>query len=355
MKKTIPTSISHTIFYIEIDAYEKLDLYLSEIRKYFSNFADNKDIIEDIENRIEEQLLDLCSKDKTDRIVKSEYIDILIASMGRPEEFGADEENQSSATSSDAPKTFRKKLYRDTDNAIIGGVASGLAQYFGIDPVIVRVLFFISVFLGGFGIISYLFLWFAVPEAKTATEKLEMEGSPVTLNEVKKIIEDKVEEIKGKDGFKKSTERLREFFVRMSSLFFGTFGKFIGIALGIAALLGTVALVTGLIILVSAITLPIPGITAFSFYGIVGVVFLLCLIPILFIGLAGHALLRSNKSSYKTLIGILALIWILTAIAATVIGFHVVRKRVVYVDSIEHYRMQYLDDLRFESSPHSIY
>jgi phage shock protein PspC (stress-responsive transcriptional regulator) len=339
MKKTIPTSISHTIFYIEEDAYQKLDTYLKEVREYFASFADSKDIIEDIESRIEEQLLDLSAKDKTDRIVTNTHVDVLIKSMGRPQEFEGGEAGQSEPASATTESKPHKKLYRDKERAIIGGVASGLAQYFGIDPVIVRVLFFVSVFLGGFGVVSYIFLWFAVPEAKTATEMLEMEGSPVTLDEVKKIIEEKVAEVKGKNGFKKSSEKLREFFVRISTLFFGTFGKVIGGILGFVALMGTIGLVTGLIIFVTTMTVPIAGISLFAFYGTIGIAFLLCLIPVLFIGLAGHVLLHMKRSSYKTLAGILVLIWILAAIASTVIAFHVVQNHDAYRGLFVHGNM----------------
>ena len=74
-----------------------------------------------------------------------------------------------------------KKLYRNPDDRVIGGVSGGIAAYFGTDTTLVRLLFVISIFLGGFGLLAYIVLWIITPEAKTLTEKMQMEGEPVTL------------------------------------------------------------------------------------------------------------------------------------------------------------------------------
>ena len=77
-----------------------------------------------------------------------------------------------------------KKMYRDPDHKVLGGVCSGAAAYFGIDVVIVRLLFFISIFLGGTGLILYIILWIILPEARTITDRLEMQGEPLTLKNI---------------------------------------------------------------------------------------------------------------------------------------------------------------------------
>lgn len=91
-----------------------------------------------------------------------------------------------------------KKMYRDREKKVLGGVAGGIAAFFGIDLVVVRILFVMAAFLGGFGVILYLILWFSIPEAKTITEKMEMQGEPVTLSNiessVKKSLNEKGEE-----------------------------------------------------------------------------------------------------------------------------------------------------------------
>ena len=75
-------------------------------------------------------------------------------------------------------------MFRDQENRVLGGVASGVAAYFGVDVTVIRVLFFISIFLGGSGLILYIILWIIIPEAKTISEKVQMQGEPVTLSNI---------------------------------------------------------------------------------------------------------------------------------------------------------------------------
>jgi len=77
-----------------------------------------------------------------------------------------------------------KKMYRDPDGKVLGGVASGIAAYFGIDVVIVRILFVVFLFIGGTGLLVYIILWIILPEARTLTDKMEMQGQPVTLSNI---------------------------------------------------------------------------------------------------------------------------------------------------------------------------
>ena len=93
-----------------------------------------------------------------------------------------------------------KRLYRDGDNEILGGVAYGLGNYFGIDPAIVRVLFILSIFIGGFGILAYLILWVSIPEAKTVGEKMNMKGYPLTLENIEKFIKEKLSKKDGEEN-----------------------------------------------------------------------------------------------------------------------------------------------------------
>lgn len=81
-----------------------------------------------------------------------------------------------------------KKMYRDPDGKVLGGVASGIAAYFGVDVVIIRLLFFATIFIAGTGLILYIILWIILPEAKTLTDKMEMQGQPVTLSNIESNI-----------------------------------------------------------------------------------------------------------------------------------------------------------------------
>jgi phage shock protein PspC (stress-responsive transcriptional regulator) len=191
MKKTIPISLARTLFHVEDEAtYRKLESYLAELKNYFSRYKDSDEMWRDIEARIREQLLDLVSP--VDRIVTTEHIETLIKSMGRPGDFESEEENEKAhfASEADIEDEYRyrrapvhKRLYRDKENSFLGGVASGIAAYFRIDPLVVRLCWVFSVFFAGFGILPYLLLWVFVPKAKTARQKLEMHGDPVSLDE----------------------------------------------------------------------------------------------------------------------------------------------------------------------------
>lgn len=95
--------------------------------------------------------------------------------------------------SSDLPEDKeQRKMFRDPDSKIVAGVCAGVAGYFGIDVVIVRVFFFISLFLGGFGFITYLCLWVILPEAKSVSEKVQMKGDPITLSNIETNIKQRL-------------------------------------------------------------------------------------------------------------------------------------------------------------------
>ncbi|MEN9582580.1 MAG: hypothetical protein RL641_534, partial [Candidatus Parcubacteria bacterium] len=116
MKKTIPTSIANTLFYIEEDTYGELDAYLSSIRLYFASYTDNIEIIKDIESRIAEQFIDYTSgAEKSARIITKEHVDKLISSMGKPEDFGEDSQEKGTQQEEKKAKTPRK-FYRDTEH-----------------------------------------------------------------------------------------------------------------------------------------------------------------------------------------------------------------------------------------------
>ena len=93
-----------------------------------------------------------------------------------------------------------KRRYRDWDNKILGGIASGLANYFGVDPAIIRILFIVSLFIGGFGLLAYLILWISIPEAKTVGEKMNMKGYTLTLENIEKFIKEKLPQNDGKEN-----------------------------------------------------------------------------------------------------------------------------------------------------------
>ena len=257
MNKTININIAGTVFNVDEDAYDLLNKYLESIKLYFSKIDKDGEIISDIESRIAENFLSkLSNKNNSISLLDVKNI---IKIMGTLDDFKEiyDDENKEEETFSSNGKDSKKlhrnisdkviagvasgisnyfqvdpiiiriiflaslfaggfgffayiicwigipvkdgsepiitrRYYRDMDDKVIGGVAMGIAKYFSVDVSIIRILFIVSIFFGGFGIIVYFILWFITPEAKTVGEKMSMTGYAVTLENVEKFIKEKI-------------------------------------------------------------------------------------------------------------------------------------------------------------------
>jgi len=195
MKKTLNINIRGTVFHIDEDAYEKLNKYLSEINHHFKSKKGHEDIINDIENRIVELFQQKLSDKK--QVIVIEDVEEVIGTMGHPSDFDQDSEEESipyTKTKAKGPK----RLFRDIDNRLVGGVCSGLGAYFNVDQLWFRIAFIVSVFIGGAGAIVYLIIWIITPPAITVSEKLEMQGDPVTISNMEKAFKEEMSELKDK-------------------------------------------------------------------------------------------------------------------------------------------------------------
>lgn len=205
MKKTFTINISGSVFHIDEDAFEKLQKYLQMLTSYFGTDADGREIMQDIEARIAELFSEKMQSNEKDVVIEP-WVDEVIARMGKPEDFTEDEEipedEKQEATAQKAK--IKKRLYRDPDSRVLGGVCGGMAAYFEMDPVILRIIFVLLFFvIGPFNILVYLILWIAVPKAVTTAQKLEMRGREATVSNIEKSIREEVKEVK------ESYERLR--------------------------------------------------------------------------------------------------------------------------------------------------
>lgn len=191
MKKTISISIANTLFYIDEDAYQELDAYLSSVRAHFASNPDKDEILKDIEGRIAERFAESAAKTNSKTVTLADVRELKNA-MGTVEQF---DESEGSKTQEEGPAgtTTPRRLYRDIDNAMIAGVSAGLGWYFGISPMIFRAIFIASIFFGGTGAIAYIILWILVPEAKTASQKLAMRGNQATLSTISQFVGEKAE------------------------------------------------------------------------------------------------------------------------------------------------------------------
>jgi phage shock protein PspC (stress-responsive transcriptional regulator) len=191
MKKTISINIAGLVFNIEEDGYLVLKKYLDEIKAIFSSEEGVNEMLEDIEARIAELFHEKLNNSK--QVITELDVAEVMAVMGRPTDYKVDsEENEDSFQKSDSEEPIHekasKRLYRDEENAAIGGVCSGLGHYFGLDPVILRIIFVLMVILGGSGILIYIILWVVIPEAKTTAQKLQMRGQSVNLDNIKDYV-----------------------------------------------------------------------------------------------------------------------------------------------------------------------
>jgi len=179
MKKVININFQGQVIPIEETAYEMLQLYVASLRNYFAGEEGRDEIINDIESRIAELFGEQLKKGAA--CITDDEVKRVMHSMGRPEDFDPVEDNDNySAKGENAGSSYssghaftdtegKRRLYRDEQDKIIGGVASGLANYFKIDPAIIRVLFVALFFGGGSGLLIYILLWIILPSRSLVT------------------------------------------------------------------------------------------------------------------------------------------------------------------------------------------
>ncbi len=191
MKKNITINLFGALYAIDEDAYELLKQYQDNMRRYFCHKEGGEEIADDIEHRVAELLAEL--KASGVEAITIEHIEEIIHRIGNPEEVDEDEGCEAESPKSEKPKSeaffkFGKRLYRDPDDMVLGGVMSGIARYTGnSDPIWWRLLLvLLCIFSNGFFAVAYLVLWLILPLAITPEDRLRMQGIPVnteTLNE----------------------------------------------------------------------------------------------------------------------------------------------------------------------------
>ena len=172
MKKVININFQGRILPIEEIAYEDLKQYIESLRTYFEQEEGKDEIINDIECRVAELCEDRLKKGAV--CITEQDIDLIITSIGRPADFEAQDGFEANAstnagtnqaesnTQNASEQTYQKRLYRDEQNKVLGGVCAGIANYLNLDPIIIRVLW---ILLFGISFFAYLLLWIAVPSS----------------------------------------------------------------------------------------------------------------------------------------------------------------------------------------------
>ncbi len=258
MYKVININIGGRIFQVEENAFEMLNQYLNALKNYFSNKPEGNEIVSDIENRIAELLLEKLKNGQSN--ITNEHVSEIIASVGSPKDIAGDEETveqEQTKTSQQQHtqnfETTRTKIFRDPDGKIISGVCSGLAYYFNIDPLIMRLIFIALFFAGGSSILIYFILLIVIPVARTTAEKLAMRKEKINIDTIQKSVENEFgrikEDFKNKNFQDKGAHFLRSVFNAIGVLMRGVFklaSRFMGLIFGIIALSFFVSTIVGI-------------------------------------------------------------------------------------------------------------
>lgn len=262
MKKTFNINVAGFPFTIDDDAYTLLSDYLDTIEHAFSRIDDSDELVNDIENRVAELLIECTSSGST--IVTAKDVEEVIRRVGQPEEMVEEDETlnisldkgtesvEETIKETVTPPPYipplppiKKKLYRDPQNAILGGVCSGLAHYFNAEPSTIRLitvlLTVVSVSTMG---IAYLILWIVYPEAKTPYERLQMLGEQPTFENIGKTVT---------NSFKEEASQGQPDAPVKSHNFGDTLANFFGICAKVLVILGLIIAVPLLIAMVTVL------------------------------------------------------------------------------------------------------
>lgn len=199
MNKIVQINLGGYALTIDEDAFEALGAYLRAVDRSFAHLEGRAEILQDIESRMAELFQERL---KGRQVVGMADVEAVRRIMGQPEDLGdaGSEREPEERKDSGSGTTFRtgRRLFRDTDHAMVGGVCSGLSAYFGIaDPVWMRLLFVLMAF-SGFGVITYFVLMLLVPKARTAADRLAMRGEPVNIDTIAESVERQFDEISRK-------------------------------------------------------------------------------------------------------------------------------------------------------------
>lgn len=314
MNKTVNINLGGMFFHIDEDAYQKLTRYFDAIKRSLSNSSGHDEIIKDIEMRVSELLNEKQISDK--HVVGLKDVDEVIAVMGQPEDYIIEDELKGSQSFTEYSSRRTKKLYRDQEKGMIGGVAAGLSHYFGIDAVWIRIVLILLIFAGfGTGILAYIILWIVTPEAVSTSEKLEMTGEPVNISNIEKKVREEFESVSAKlknvdydkygNQIKTSAGKIGSSFGDFILTVFKIFAKFLGVLLIITGIATLVSLLIAVFTLGSSDFINVPwqsfieagNFTDYPIWSFGLLMFFAVGIPFFFLTLLGFKLLSPNIKS----------------------------------------------------------
>ena len=319
-------SLAGISFTLEADAYAALEGYIQSLQEAYKNTPDGEEIVADIEARIAELIL---SAVPADAIVTKPLILNIIKQLGSAEEIDSEqpdhepEPRQAETTDPAGNPRIPRRLYRDVQHHKLGGVCAGIANYFDIDPTLVRLaaiapiliwlfgemnlflLHYIEGFMGqltGLVVLGYIVMWFTIPPASTARQKLEMKGERITTDSIRSNVQNATAE-----------ERSRTLLADIVNVI----GKILLICLKILAAIILIGLVLGVCVLGMVALAGIPmldfnlptGILLISF-------FCVAIIPLLILIYLVIMLLISQRPKGRALL-VMFILWVISLVGMT--------------------------------------
>ena len=319
-------SLAGISFTLEADAYAALEGYIQSLQEAYKNTPDGEEIVADIEARIAELIL---SAVPADAIVTKPLILNIIKQLGSAEEIDSEqpdhepEPRQAETTDQSGNPRIPRRLYRDVQHHKLGGVCAGIANYFDIDPTLVRLaaiapiliwlfgemnlflLHYIEGFMGqlaGLVVLGYIVMWFTIPPASTARQKLEMKGERITTDSIRENVQSATAE-----------ERSRTLLADIVNVI----GKILLICLKILAAIILIGLVLGVCVLGMVALAGIPmldfnlptGILLISF-------FCVAIIPLLILIYLVIMLLISQRPKGRALL-VMFILWVISLVGMT--------------------------------------
>ena len=354
MKKTLTVNLNQSVFHIDEDAYQILKDYLASLEKHFQKETDSQEIISDIESRIAEKFSDKITKSVS--VITLKDVNTVISQIGTLKDLAPQEDLSSSTNSSfvnDISRFFNsfknKKIYRNTDNKVLGGVISGLSSYFSLDVTLLRLIIVLLFFIpdtSGFIFLAYMAFWLIVPEAKSAVDKLEMKGESLTISSLQSQV---------KSPSIKSTEnslqkilffpfrviaQVFEFTLSIIKKIFPIISSFIGFIIVICIALTIAGLTFSFIQLLFNDTTPYFGfslrdtIPSPQLYFIFGSAFFFILLPLIFVLEIGSSFLsRRSTFTLSSTLGLFFL-WIISLIILAASSFNVLPEKQAEIRSL---------------------
>lgn len=351
MNKTININLASTFFHIDENAYDLLKSYLNKLEKAFTKSQGKEEILRDVEVRIAELFQE--RKKNSDYVITLEDVEEVIKILGQPQDFITEEEAENETQT----QTVSKKLFRNPDDKYIGGVASGMGYYFGIDATWIRLLWLLfGLFSAGTIILIYIVLWILIPEAKTTADKLSMKGEPVNIATIEKKIREEFEEVSSKikdidyeevkTSLKKKSTTFFNFLENVLRLIPKLILKIFGVVFLIVSTLGIFGLLAGLVVFILFGTLEWPFNFYFNFFefnpypslALITAAFLLIFIPFLFLFSLGIRLLNRKGTPLGTISRFILLgLWFVALISLLFFGvFELSSHRVSAIKTEKH-------------------